>query len=83
MAVGRVADRAQLGFGRGAHVLRLRAAALLSDDYLESDLAWLDLKNPKFDLIFAPYETYLDHFLGVKASFGAAVTRSLTLAVIP
>lgn len=56
-----------------AKFLRLRAAALLSDDYLESDLAWLDLKNPKFDLIFAPYETYLDHFLGVKASFGAAV----------
>ena len=25
-----------------------------------SDLAWLDLKNPKFDIIFAPYETYMD-----------------------
>jgi hypothetical protein len=56
-----------------AKFLSLRAEALLSDDYFASDLAWLDLKNPKFDLIFAPYETYLDHFLGVKASFGAAV----------
>jgi len=56
-----------------ARFLRLRAQALLSDDYYESDLAWLDLKNPKFDVIFAPYETYLDDLLGVKTSYGAAV----------
>jgi hypothetical protein len=56
-----------------AKFLRLRADALLSDDYLQSDLAWLDLKNPKFDIIFAPYETYLDGLLGVKGSYGAAV----------
>jgi hypothetical protein len=53
--------------------LRLRADALLSDDYFPSDLAWLDLKNPKFDIIFAPYETYMDGLLGVKGSYGAAV----------
>src|SRR5579863_2453555 len=56
-----------------ANFLRLRAAALLDDDYYQSDLAWLDLVNPKFDVIFAPYETYLDDLLGVKASYGAAV----------
>jgi hypothetical protein len=56
-----------------ANFLRLRADALLTDDYYKSDLAWLDLKDPKFDLIFAPYETYLDDVLGVKASYGAAV----------
>jgi hypothetical protein len=56
-----------------ANFLRLRADALLSDDYLASDLAWLDLKNPKFDIIFAPYETYMDDLLGVKGSYGAAV----------
>ena len=56
-----------------AGFLRLRAAALLTDDYYQSDLAWLDLKNPKFDVIFAPYETYLDDLLGVKTSYGAAV----------
>jgi len=33
----------------------------------------VDLKNPKFDVIFAPYETYLDDLLGVKTSYGAAV----------
>jgi hypothetical protein len=53
--------------------LRLRAEALLTDDYLKSDLAWVDLKNSKFDVIFAPYETYLDNLLGVKGSYGAAV----------
>ena len=56
-----------------AKFLHLRADALLSDDYFPSDLAWLDLKNPKFDIIFAPYETYLDGLLGVKGSYGAAV----------
>jgi len=56
-----------------AEFLRLRADALLSDDYLKSDLAWLQLKDPKFDVIFAPYETYDDLLLGVKASYGAAV----------
>src|SRR6267142_2026515 len=56
-----------------ANFLLLRADALLSDDYFPSDLAWLDLKNPKFDIIFAPYETYMDSLLGVKGSYGAAV----------
>ena len=56
-----------------ANFLRLRADALLSDDYYKSDLAWLDLENPRFDIIFAPYETYLDDVLGVKTSYGAAV----------
>ncbi len=56
-----------------AAFLRLRADALLSDDYYPSDLAWLDLKDPKFDIIFAPYETYLDDLLGVKTSYGASI----------
>jgi hypothetical protein len=56
-----------------ANFLRLRADALLSDDYYKSNLAWLDLKNPKFDVAFAPDETYDDGLLGVKATYGAAV----------
>jgi len=56
-----------------AEFLRLRADALLSDDYFASDIAWLDLRNPKFDIIFAPYETYTDSLLGVKATYGASV----------
>ena len=56
-----------------ANFLRLRADALLNDDYLKSDLAWMDLENPKFDVVFAPYEVYLDGLLGVKASYGASI----------
>ncbi len=56
-----------------AHFLNLRAQALLTDDYYASDVAWLDLKNPKIDLIFAPYQTYLDGVLGVKTSYGGAI----------
>jgi hypothetical protein len=56
-----------------ANFLRLRAEALLTDDYYKSDIAWLELENPKFDIIFAPYETYLDDLLGVKTSYGTAV----------
>ncbi|HEX4489551.1 MAG TPA: Zn-dependent hydrolase [Terriglobales bacterium] len=56
-----------------AKFLTMRADALLNDDYFESDLAWVDLKDPKFDVIFAPYETYDDDLLGVKASYGASV----------
>ncbi len=56
-----------------AQFLRKRAEGLLSDDYYPSDLLWVDLKNPKFDVIFAPYETYLDEVLGIKGSYGASV----------
>jgi len=69
-----------------ATFLRHRAAALLTDDYYASDLEWVALKDPKIDVIFAPYETYLDDLLGVKTSYGSAVlvrneTESQKLAV--
>ncbi|MGH9522813.1 MAG: dipeptidyl-peptidase 3 family protein [Terriglobales bacterium] len=56
-----------------AEFLRARADALLSDDYYPSDLLWVSLENPKFDIIFAPYETYDDDLMGVKGSYGGAV----------
>ncbi len=56
-----------------AKFLRLKADALQKDDYYESDLAWMDLEDPKFDVIMGPYETYLDELLGVKASFSSAL----------
>ncbi len=56
-----------------AEFLSLRAEALLTDNYVKSDFKWLDLKNPKIDIIFAPYEVYDDELLGVKTSYGAAV----------
>jgi hypothetical protein len=56
-----------------AKFLRMRADSLLTDNYFDSDIAWVSLENSKFDVIFAPYETYLDDLLGVKTSYGAAV----------
>jgi hypothetical protein len=56
-----------------AKFLRMRADALLSDDYYASDIAWMELKRPKIDIIFAPYETYSDELMGIKATYGAAV----------
>ncbi|MBN1772356.1 MAG: peptidase [Deltaproteobacteria bacterium] len=50
--------------------LRSRADALLSNDYYESDLAWLALDGP-LEVVLGPYETYDDGLLGYKASFEA------------
>ena len=56
-----------------AAFLEARADALLTDKYYDSDLLWVDLRDPKIDVIFAPYETYLDGVLGVKTSYGTAI----------
>lgn len=52
--------------------LRTRAAAFRSDDYYESDLAWMDLDAP-IDITIGPYETYNDEVFGYKAAFEAYV----------
>ena len=52
--------------------LTLRADAFLSNDYYESDLAWMDLDAP-LDVTIGPYETYNDELFGYKAAFEAYV----------
>ena len=49
--------------------LALRAQSLLTDQYRESDLAWLDMKDNTVDLIIGPIETYEDGLYGYKASY--------------
>lgn len=53
--------------------LNLRAEALLSDDYLTSDLAWMDMKDNSVDIVIGPIETYEDALLGYKASHSGQV----------
>ncbi|HAT29310.1 MAG TPA: hypothetical protein DCW29_00190 [Janthinobacterium sp.] len=53
--------------------LGLRAAAFLSNDYLASDFAWMDLDSP-VDITIGPYETYNDELFGYKAAFEAYVS---------
>ena len=52
--------------------LSLRADAFLSNDYYDSDLAWMDLDAP-IDITIGPYETYDDELFGYKAAFEAFV----------
>ena len=52
--------------------LTTRAAAFLSNDYYESDIAWMDLDAP-LDITIGPYETYNDEIFGYKASYEAYV----------
>jgi hypothetical protein len=53
--------------------LLTRAAAFGSNDYYESDLAWMDLDAP-IDITIGPYETYNDEIFGYKAAFEAYVS---------
>jgi len=53
--------------------LSKRADAFLSDDYYESDVAWMDLDAP-IDVTIGPYETYEDELFNYKAAFEAYVT---------
>ncbi|HET9794281.1 MAG TPA: hypothetical protein VFS34_07450 [Thermoanaerobaculia bacterium] len=53
--------------------LTARAAAFLSNDYYESDIAWMDLDAP-IDVTIGPYETYDDGLFGYKAAFESFVT---------
>ena len=49
-----------------------RADAFLSNDYYESDMAWMDLDAP-LDITIGPYETYNDELFGYKAGFEAYI----------
>jgi hypothetical protein len=53
--------------------LNKRADAFASNDYYDSDVAWMDLDAP-IDLTIGPYETYEDELFGYKAAFEAYVT---------
>lgn len=53
--------------------LELRAAALLSDDYFESDIAWMDMKSSTIDFVIGPIESYEDALYGYKAAHEAFV----------
>lgn len=48
--------------------LNLRAEALLTDEYYESDIAWMDMKTNQIDIITGPIETYEDQLFGYKAA---------------
>jgi hypothetical protein len=56
-----------------AKYLRAVAKALGTDDYYESDLAWMDMES-RVEVTLGPYETYEDRLFGYKAAFEAMLT---------
>lgn len=53
--------------------LDLRSKSFLNDDYLASDLAWMDMKTNTLDFVVGPIETYEDQLFGYKASHEAYI----------
>ena len=56
-----------------AAYLRLRAEALLTDNYQASDYAWMDMKSNPIELVYGPIETYEDQLFGYRAAFESYV----------
>lgn len=48
--------------------LKVRAKALRTDDYFESDMAWIDMKDNLVDIVVGPIENYTDGLYGYKAA---------------
>src|SRR2546423_12064887 len=53
--------------------LTTRADAFFSNDYRESDMAWMDLDSP-IEVVIGPYEVYEDNLFNYKAAFETFVT---------
>ena len=51
-----------------AGYLKARADALLSNEYRESDMMWMDMKSNQIDCVVGPIETYEDQMFGYKAA---------------
>ncbi len=54
--------------------LLTRADAFLSNDYYESDMAWMDLKDHTIEVVIGPYEVYEDAMFNFKAAFESFLT---------
>ncbi|WP_308368143.1 MULTISPECIES: Zn-dependent hydrolase [unclassified Microbulbifer] len=56
-----------------ANYLRLRADALVSDDFRPSDMAWMDMKNNEIDVVIGPIENYEDQLFAYRTAYEAYV----------
>ena len=56
-----------------ANYLKLRAEALRTDDYFESDMRWMDVRNNNIDMVVGPIENYTDARYGIKAAHEAFI----------
>jgi hypothetical protein len=73
-AAGLLRDAADLSEHEGfANYLRMRADALVTDDYQPSDFAWMDVKTNPIELVIGAIETYEDRLFGYKAAYESYV----------
>lgn len=56
-----------------ANYLRLRAEALLTNQYQASDMAWMDMKTNPIEVVIGPIETYEDQLYGYRTAFESYV----------
>lgn len=56
-----------------ATYLKLRAVALLSDEYQVSDLYWMDVRDNEVDIVIGPVEPYEDKLFGYRAAYESMV----------
>ncbi len=59
--------------GGFANYLRLRADALVTDDYQPSDFAWMDVRDNPIELVIGAIETYEDRLYGYRAAYESYV----------
>ena len=69
LAAGKLREAAALADDAGfKKYLELRATALETDEYRESDLAWMDMKTNAIDFVVGPIEVYEDKLFNYKAA---------------
>lgn len=56
-----------------ANYLKLRAAALISDDFQVSDMWWMDVKDNVIDVVIGPIESYEDRLFGYRNAYESYV----------
>ena len=65
---GRLAKSQDFG-----NYLKLRAAALISDEFQLSDSYWMDVKDNEVDVVIGPIETYMDRLFGYRTAYESYV----------
>ncbi len=53
--------------------LQTKAQALLTDQYFDTDVAWIDMKDSPYDVVIGPFEVYEDELNNIKASYEISV----------
>lgn len=73
-AASLILKAAQLAEDKGLkNYLEKRSRALQTDEYYESDLAWMDMKTNTIDFVIGPIESYEDQLFGYKAAYEAYI----------